>query len=83
MPKPITRPLTLIVEVEAGQPVKIRVRHDRPEEEALAYRLAAEAARLTAPLRSLMALATDRRAARRRGRPAKYLAQAHKPPLTR
>lgn len=48
------RPLTLLLEVEAGRPVRVRVQHDRPEQEAQAYRLAVEAARLAAPLRDLM-----------------------------
>jgi hypothetical protein len=53
-PKITPRPMTLMVTVEAGQPVRTRVRFDRPEDEPRAYALSVEAARLAEPLRSLM-----------------------------
>ena len=53
-PKTPPRPMTLLVTVQEGQPVRTRVRFDRPEDESRAYALSVEAARLAEPLRSLM-----------------------------
>ena len=46
--------MTLVLTVEAGQPVRARVRFDRPKDEARAYSLSVEAAALAYPLRRLM-----------------------------
>jgi hypothetical protein len=48
------RPMTLVVTVEDGQPVRTRVRFDREQDESRAYALSVEAARLAEPLRKLM-----------------------------
>ena len=53
-PTVTSRPMTLVVTVEDGQPVQTRVRFDHPEDEPLAYALSVEAARLAEPLRRLM-----------------------------
>ncbi len=44
----------LIVEVEAGRPLRTRVQHDNAEDAEAALALAADAARLALPLRRLM-----------------------------
>ena len=49
-----SKPMTLEVTVQAGQPVRTRVRFDRREDESRAYALSVEAARLAEPLRDLM-----------------------------